>query len=83
MYTGGYDYNFDVTSLTYPSGRLVMPQLCVTVGIIGDGVQETDETFTVIFTPTTPDMIDGRTSVTVTITESELSEICNSYKAVI
>ena len=76
--TGGTDYELDQASLTFLSGASVMQQMCVTVNSIGDDLIDGTETFLVFFTLATPDIFQGESYVTVTITDDRDSE-CNLY----
>ena len=69
-HTAGADYAETVQSLVFPAGTSSGAYLCVSIPIINDGIAETNQSFSVILTSPSPDVLTvsengGQTTVTI------------------
>ena len=67
----GSDYEQISAPLTFPTGSVAGDMQCVNISIVDDFLFEGDETFTVSLTVTTPGVMEGNTSTTVTIRDDD------------
>ena len=73
-HTAGADYTETVQSLVFPAGTSSGAYLCISIPIINDGIAETNQSFSVILTSLTLDVLtvpDGGGQATVTIIDDE------------